>query len=41
MSVPNTLLQSIQSTPAGLTLADLLAQHPTLKRRTVQRWIGQ
>ena len=41
MSAPNTPLQSIQSTPAGLTLADLLALHPTLKRRTVQRWIGQ
>lgn len=36
-----TLLQSIQSTPTGLTLAELLARHPALARRTAQRWIGQ
>ncbi len=41
MSTQITLLQSIQSSPAGLMLADLLALHPSLKRRTVQRWIGQ
>lgn len=41
MPTPNPLLQHIQSTPRGLTLADLLAQHPTLARRTVQRWLSQ
>ncbi len=35
------LRQIIQSTSTGLTLADLLAQHPTLARRTVQRWVSQ
>ncbi len=43
MSMPThpTLLQSIQSSHSGLTLAELLAGHPTLARRTVQRWLGQ
>jgi hypothetical protein len=36
-----TLLQNIQSAPNGLTLADLLAQHPALTRRTIQRWVSQ
>ena len=40
-TAPTGLLQSIQSSPAGLTLAELLAQHPALARRTVQRWISQ
>ena len=35
------LLQHIRSASTGLTLADLLAQHPTLARRTLQRWISQ
>lgn len=35
------LLKSIQSSPNGLTLAELLAQHPALARRTVQRWTRQ
>ncbi|MCX7256324.1 MAG: Fic family protein [Polaromonas sp.] len=35
------LLKSLQSATAGLTLAELLAQHPELARRTVQRWISQ
>jgi len=39
-TAPTDLLQSIQSSPAGLTLAELLAQHPALARRTVQRWIS-
>lgn len=34
------LLNSIQTAPAGLTLAQLLALHPTLARRTAQRWIS-
>ncbi|MEO5797189.1 MAG: Fic family protein [Rhodoferax sp.] len=39
--MPAHLLTSIQSTPAGLTLAELLAQHPAVARRTAQRWLGQ
>ncbi len=35
------LLQSIHDTPAGLTLAELLALHPGVARRTAQRWLGQ
>jgi hypothetical protein len=35
------LLKSIQSSTTGLTLAELLAQHPDLARRTVQRWLSQ
>ena len=34
------LLQSIRDTPAGLTLAELLAQRPGVARRTVQRWLA-
>lgn len=41
MPTPAALLQSIQSTPTGLTLSELLVLHPTLARRTVQRKIGQ
>ena len=41
MTTDTALIQRIQSTPTGLTLAELLAQHPTLARRTVQRKIGQ
>lgn len=41
MNADTALLQNIQSAPTGLTLAELLAQHPTLKRRTVQRWVSQ
>ena len=35
------LKQSIRNTPPGLTLAELLAQHPAVARRTAQRWLGQ
>ncbi|WP_332775680.1 Fic family protein [Polaromonas sp.] len=35
------LLKSIQESAAGLTLANLLAQHPDVARRTAQRWISQ
>ena len=35
------LLQSIHETPAGVTLAELLALHPGVARRTAQRWLGQ
>jgi Fic family protein len=36
-----TLLESIQMSANGLTLAELLAQHPGIPRRTAQRWIQQ
>lgn len=36
-----TLLSRLQSAPGGHTLAELLAQHPRLARRTVQRWLRQ
>lgn len=35
------LLNSIQASPDGLTLAELLAQHPAAARRTAQRWLSQ
>ena len=35
------LLKSLQSSSTGLTLAELLARHPGLARRTVQRWLSQ
>ena len=35
------LLATIQQSANGPTLAELLAQHPKLARRTAQRWIGQ
>lgn len=41
MTTHTDLLQRIQSTPTGLTLSELLALHPALARRTVQRKIGQ
>jgi len=41
MPTYTALLQSIQSAPTGITLAELLAQHPALARRTVQRWVSQ
>lgn len=34
------LLKNIQETTAGVTLAELLAQHPDVARRTAQRWIS-
>ncbi len=41
MSAAADLLRSIRRSRAGLTLAELLAQHPDLARRSAQRWIGQ
>lgn len=41
MTDSTTLLNSIQSAPSGHTLAELLAQNPSLARRTVQRWLSQ
>ncbi|MDB5850346.1 MAG: filamentation induced by cAMP protein Fic [Rhodoferax sp.] len=42
MSIPEepALLHTLHQHP-GLTLAELLTQHPTVARRTAQRWIGQ
>jgi hypothetical protein len=41
MDAADALLKSIYSARAGLTLSELLAQHPALARRTAQRWISQ
>ena len=41
MSTINELRQSIQESPAGLTLAELLGRHPQVARRTAQRLISQ
>lgn len=35
------LLNSIEDSTTSLTLAELLAHHPSVARRTAQRWIGQ
>ena len=35
------LLKSIQTSAGGLTLAELLALHPEVARRTAQRWVRQ
>ena len=40
MSTPDDLVDSVQSSTAGLSIADLLAQHPDLARRTAQRWLN-
>ncbi len=41
MSTIDDLQQSIQESLAGLTLAELLARHPQVARRTAQRLISQ
>lgn len=42
MSAITKLLKSIQDpSTGGVTLAELLAQHPGLARRTAQRWLSQ
>ncbi len=41
MMAPSTdLTATIRAHPAGLTLAELLARHPQVARRTAQRWLG-
>jgi Fic family protein len=35
------ILTSIQAADAGISLAELLAGHPRVARRTLQRWLGQ
>lgn len=37
----DALLESIRNASAGSMLAELLAQHPDVARRTAQRWISQ
>ena len=41
MSAATVLLKSIQESPAGAGLAELLTRHPDVARRTAQRWINQ
>lgn len=41
MTSTTHLLNSIGATERGLTLAELLAEHPTLARRTAQRMVAQ
>lgn len=41
MPTVTDLLKSIQESPVGLTLAELLAAQPDVARRTAQRWIRQ
>ncbi len=41
MTSASDLLLSIQASPAGLSLPEILAHNPALVRRTVQRWLGQ
>lgn len=41
MSSVADLLKSIQDSAPGLRLAELLARHPNVARRTAQRWISQ
>lgn len=41
MSTAAELLKNIQESAAGLSLAELLARHPAVPRRTAQRWISQ
>lgn len=41
MPTPEDLLESIQSTPEGLSVTDLLTRHPGLARRTAQRWLNE
>ncbi len=40
MSNKKQVLDTINLANAGMTLAELLAEHPALARRTAQRWIG-
>lgn len=41
MTVATDLLHTLQDTPAGLTLSELLEQHPEVLRRTAQRWLAR
>jgi len=41
MQSPQELLKALQSASGGLGIADILEQHPTLARRTAQRWLSE
>lgn len=41
MTTAADLLNTIQASDDGLTMAELLSRHPDVPRRTAQRWIGQ
>jgi Fic family protein len=41
MPSPSDLLRSLQESSSGLTLAELLARHPQIPRRTAQRWLNK
>ncbi len=41
MQTPDELLQSVGNHPEGISIADILAKHPELARRTVQRWLNE
>lgn len=41
VSTAADLLKNIQESGTGLSLAELLMRHPTVARRTAQRWLGQ
>ncbi|HEY8330420.1 MAG TPA: Fic family protein [Pseudomonas sp.] len=41
MTLATDLLHTLQGTPAGLTLSELLEQHPDVVRRTAQRWLAR
>lgn len=41
MPTPKDLFECIQSAPEGLSVADILARHPGLARRTAQRWLNE
>ena len=39
MASQQQVFNTLTTATAGITLAELLAQYPTLSRRTAQRWI--
>lgn len=41
MNTEQALLQTLLSASTGLTLTELLQQHPDVARRSAQRWLGQ
>ena len=41
MTTAIDLAHTIEASPTGLTLAELLARHPDVARRTAQRWISE
>lgn len=41
MTTATDLRNTIQASSSGLTLAELMARHPGVARRTAQRWISQ